>query len=362
MSEKNKNVSRETLDESRFYNPKRLLDMKDLDGEEPCIYIITSNRSAGKTTAFLKKALVDYHNNDQWFMLVYRYNYELSSANEIFRDVLFLYPNLGTEMKAVPRARGLFYELTIDSEPCGFAVSLSNVDSLKKYSPLFSHVENIIMDEYQTESGKYLNHEVQKLESLLLTVSRGGGEQSRKVKVFLLGNFVTLLNPYFIRFGINKRVKKDTKFMRGKGWVAEFGFNVSASKAIKDNPIAKAFAGDKYIESSSENIYLHDSECFIEKVNGKMRYVCNIIYDNKMYGVREYYEKGIMHVSKKCDKSYPFTLAFKANDHSSNTIMLNHYSAMFKYLKDAFYSGAMRFQDAESKNAMLEILGIDLYS
>ena len=42
---------------TEYYNPSKILNMKDLDGEEPAIYLITNNRSAGKTTAFLKKSL-----------------------------------------------------------------------------------------------------------------------------------------------------------------------------------------------------------------------------------------------------------------------------------------------------------------
>ena len=348
--------------EEKFYNPDKILSLKDLDGEEPSIYLITTNRSAGKTTAFLKKALEDFNTEGKKFCLIYRYSYELTSANEIFKDVLFLFNGLGSEMTTQAKARGLFYELLLDGKECGFALSLSNVDGLKKYSPLFANVYNLIFDEFQTESGKYLKKEVDKLQSLLLTVSRGGGEQSRNVKLFMLGNFVSLLNPYYIRFDIPKRVRENTHFLRGYGWVAEFGFNKSASDAIKNNAIYKAFNGDKYLQATTENVYLHDSEVFIEHMSGKSEYYATIVYDGRAYGIREFKEQGLLYISKKADKNYPFTLVFKADDHNANTLMLTGYSKVMKYLKDCYCRGLMRFDCMESKNAIFEVLSIDIYN
>ncbi len=38
--------------QSKYYDGKKLLSIKDLNGEKPEIFICTSNRSAGKTTYF----------------------------------------------------------------------------------------------------------------------------------------------------------------------------------------------------------------------------------------------------------------------------------------------------------------------
>ena len=38
--------------ENIFYDGTKLLNMKDLSGEKPEIYLCTGNRSAGKTTYF----------------------------------------------------------------------------------------------------------------------------------------------------------------------------------------------------------------------------------------------------------------------------------------------------------------------
>lgn len=344
-----------------YYNPQKILRMEDLDGEEPNIYIITTNRSAGKTTSFLKKALDDFKKLGVKVVLMYRYTYELNSCADIFKDVLKLYPEYGETMTGVSHANRLFYEMFLDKESFGYAVALSNPDALKKYSPIFAEVENIIFDEFQTETGKYLTKEVQKLQSLYLTIARGGGKQSRNVKLFMLGNMVTIMNPYFIFFEIHKRLKSNTNFLRGHGWIAEFGFNDSASKAIQGNSFFKAFQKDSYMSYSTEKVYLHDSDIFIEKPKGKSKYICTIMHDGNAYGVREYYEDGVLYISHKPDNSCKQVIAFKASDHNQNTIMLNHYSYLWKNIRDAFNNGYLRFDDMKAKSAIFDILSVDLY-
>ena len=95
-------------------------------------------------------------------------------------------------------------------------------------------------------------------------------------------NTVSLLNPYYKEFGINKMLKKDTKFLRGDGWVFERTYNKNASIAYKESGIARAFKHASYNEYASENKYLNDNECLIGKPTGQSRYICTIRFNEKM--------------------------------------------------------------------------------
>ena len=349
------------MDKTKYYNPEKILSMKDLEKKEPSIYLISTNRSAGKTTAFLKKSLDHFKKTGRKTILLYRYQYELNASNTIYKDVLNMFKEYGEEMTARPNAKGLFYELFLDGVPFGYAVSMNNPDSMKKYSPIFAEVDYIIFDEFQPESGKYLQKEIEKFQSILLTIARGGGSQSRNIKVFMLSNLVSIMNPYYIEFGIHKRIKSNTKFMRGNGWVAEFGYNESASNSIKENGIARAFANSDYIKYSTEKEYLHTTDSFIETPSGKSKYIFTIVHDGVSYGVRDCFESGIMYVSKKFDKSCKQIVTFKASDHNQNTIMLSHYSYLWKNIKDAFTRGYLRFDGMQTKNAVFDILSVDIY-
>lgn len=346
-----------------FYDSTELLKKKDLDGEKPSIYMIISNRSGGKTTHFLKKSLELFKEKHRKTILLYRRNYELPASGLVYSDVLKLFPEYGKEIETRPIAKGLFYELFLDGESMGFSISLNNVDSLKKYSPLFSDCDLFIFDEFLTENGQYLPHEVENLQSVLITCARGGGEQSREIELFMLSNRTSLLNPYFIYFGIHKRLREDTHFMRGHGWIAEFTFIKSASEAIKKNGIYKAFNNEKnaYMNYSTETVYLKDTSAFIEHISGKNQYLFTFIYEGDYFSIREYVDIGILYVSEKIDKNFKTVISFKPNDHNQNTILLSRYSSLWKYVKEAFNGGFLRFDSLKAKNAIFDILSIDLY-
>ena len=348
-------------DKVKYYNPNIILNKKDLNGNEPNIFIITSNRSAGKTTGFLKKAIENYLKTGGQVALLYRFNYELSDGHKLFEEIFNLYPEYKGEMKSIAMARGLFYQMTYNDKILGYAIALNNVDSMKKYSALFSKIEMIIFDEYQTESGKYLPNEVKKFQSILMTIARGGGKQSRtNVKAILLGNTVTIMNPYLIEFDIHKRLQKDTRFIRGDGWIAEFSFNESASNSIKENGLFKGFK-DGYKEFSTENIYLYNAMTFIDKPSGSFKYVCTILNEGIRYGVRLYWEEGILLINKKPDRDFKTVITFKNGDHNQNVLMANRFSWAFKTIKDAYYSGTLRFDDLKTKSMIFDILSIDVF-
>jgi hypothetical protein len=347
--------------ETKYYNPEKILRMRDLENLKPAIYIISTNRSAGKTFSFLKKVLEDFKKDGKQFGLIYRHKYELNSSASLFDDVQRLYPELRGTITTVSYANGLFYELIMDEKTIGWSFSMNSPDALKKHSPKFSQIEQMIFDEYQTESGKYLDKEIEKFQSLYLTIARGGGRQSRHVNVYMLGNNVTLMNPYFIKFDIHKRLKTDTKFMRGNGWVAEFGFNESASQEIRSNAFYQAFKDEGYMAYSTENVYLSDASIFVGKISGRSKYLFTILHESTLYGVREYYDKGILYISKQPDNSCKQVITFKASDHNANTMMLSHYSYLWKNIKDAYQKGWLRFDDIQTKNDVFDILGVDLF-
>lgn len=344
-----------------YYNPIKLLTERDADGDLPGIIGCCSNRSAGKTTAFLLATLALYKEYGVQCILLYRYSYELNACSAIFEDALSLYPDLGEEITAKPVAKGLFYQIFNDGQPFGFALSLNNVDSIKKYSPMFAKTFLLIMDEFQTESGSYLSGEVTKLQSLLLSVSRGGGKQSRFMRLCLLSNNVSLLNPYFIHFGIYKYYQKGTKILHGKGYVFEFSYNSASSKAIRENGLFKAFEQSEYTSVMSSNEYLIAADTFIQKPKGRSKYIFTILYDSDYYGVWDYFEDGYIYVSTKYDKSYKMVVTFRAADHMQTTVMLNHYDYLWNNIREAYKDGMLRFSDMKAKNMILDVLAIDLY-
>lgn len=341
---------------SEYYDGTKLLSMSDLNGAKPEIYICTSNRSAGKTTYYNRYAVNKFKKNNEKFMLIYRYNYELDDcADKFFKDIQSLFFN-GDVMSSKRKASGIFHELFLNEESCGYAISLNSADQLKKYSHLFSDVCRMIFDEFQSETNHYCSDEIRKFISIHTSVARGQGKQARYVPVYMVGNPVSIINPYYVKLDISTRLRDDTKFLKGDGFVLEQGFVESASKAQKNSGFNRAFSKDSYVAYSSQCVYLNDSKAFIDKPNGIGRYLCTIRYKGTDYGVREYAEAGCIYVNDRSDSTFRLKITVTTDDHEINYVMLKRNDIFLSTLRLYFEKGCFRFKDLKCKEAILKAL------
>lgn len=339
-----------------YYDGTKLLSLTDLDGKQPEILIVTTNRTAGKTSYFGRLCVNKFKKGQGKFALLYRYNYELDDcADKFFKDLSTLFFS-GSVMESKRKASGIFHELFLDGESCGYALSLNSADQLKKYSHLFSDVNRMIFDEFQSESNHYCSDEIKKFISIHTSIARGQGEQVRYVPVYMLSNPVSLINPYYVELGISNRLRDDTKFLRGHGFILEQGFINSASVAQKESGFNKAFAKNSYVAYSSECVYLNDNKAFIEKPNGIGSYLCTIKYNGTDFGVREFADSGFIYVDDRPDTSYKYKITVTTSDHEINYVMLKRNDMFLTNLRFYFEKGCFRFKDLRCKEAILKAL------
>ena len=339
-----------------YYDGTKLLSMKDINGKTPEIFMCSSNRTGGKTTYFGRLAVNKYLKYQKKFGLTYRFNYELDDiCDKFYKDIGSLFFN-GYEMTTKRKASGLFHELYLNDVSCGYAFALNGADQIKKYSHLFSDVDIMLFDEFQSETNHYCPDEVKKFISLHTSVARGQGKQVRYVPVYMMSNPVSIINPYYVAMGISNRLKDDTKFLRGDGFVLEQGFNESASVAQKESGFNRAFAGNEYVAYSSEAVYLNDSKAFIDRPVGNSRYICTLRYHGVDYGVKEYSELGIIYCDDKADRTFRTRITVTTEDHNINYVMLKRNDFFLSNLRVLFERGCFRFKDLRCKEAVLTAL------
>ena len=340
----------------QYYDGTKLLSLMDINGNRPEIYICTTNRTGGKTTYFSRLLVNKYIQNKEKFCLIYRFNYELDNVSEkFFKDINTLFfPEY--EMTSKRQASGIFHELFLNEMSCGYAVSLNSADQIKKYSHLFSDVARMLFDEFQSESNHYCNNEIEKLLSIHTSIARGQGKHVRYVPVYMIGNPVSIINPYYVELGISSRLKTDTKFLRGDGFVLEQGYIDTASKAQKESGFNRAFAKNKYSNYASEAVYLNDNLAFVESVSGKSKYICTIKYNDCNYGIREYSEQGILYCDDRPDMSFPTRITTTTADHGINYVMLQRHDMYIANLRLLFEKGCFRFRNLKCKEAVLSAL------
>ena len=339
-----------------FYDGTKLLSLKDINGNKPEIYIVTSNRSAGKTTFFERMLTNNFKKRGEKFMLLYRYNYELDDcAEKFFKDINGLFFK-GDVLQSRRRASGIFHELFLNDKSCGYAVSINSAEVLKRYSHMFSDTSTMFFDEFQSENNKYCSREIEKLLSIHTSVARGQSKQVRYVPLIMCSNPVSIINPYYAALGISARLRENTKFLKGDGFVLEQGFNNTASLAQKESAFNRAFSTSQYVQYSAEAVYLNDNKSFIERITGKHRYLCTLCYNGKHYSIKEYVDEGIIYCDDKADLDFPTKIAVTTDDFKINYIMLKKNSTLISALKIYFERGLFRFKNLSCKECIFNLL------
>ena len=339
-----------------YYDGTKLLSMKDLNGETPEIYMCTTNRTGGKTTYFSRLCVNRFLDKKEKFCLVYRYVYEMDEcADKFFKDIKTLFFP-GHSMRSKRKASGAFHELLLDDIPCGYAVALNSAEQLKKNSHLLSDTSRMFFDEFQSETNHYCSNEVQKFISVHTSIARGQGKQTRYVPVYMCANPVTILNPYYIEMDIATRLRDDTKFLRGNGFVLEQGFVESASKALEESGFNRAFAQNKYVAYSAQAVYLNDNKAFVERPTGRSKYLATLKYNGTDYAIREFADDGFLYCDNKADNSFPGKLTVTTQDHNINYVMLKKNDFFLGQLRYFFEKGCFRFKDLKCKEAGLKAL------
>ena len=339
-----------------YYDGTKLLSMLDCNGKKPEIYIACGNRSSGKTTYFNRLCINRFLKYKEKFCLLYRFGYELDSVEDkFFKDIRNLFFK-NYQMQSVKRSHGMYRELFLNEQPCGYAVCLNYADQIKKQSHLFSDVGCILFDEFQSETNKYCGEEVTKFVSVHMSIARGNGSAVRYVPVYMLSNAVTMLNPYYVAMDISTRLRSDTKFLKGDGFVLEQSYLESVSNEQKNSGFNRAFKRSDYISYASENVYLADNLVFIEKPEGSNYYLCTLKYKRKEYAVRKYPDLGIVYCDDRPDRTFPSKISLTTDDMDINYVALKENSVTVSQFRYYFNHGCFRFKDLMCKEVILKML------
>lgn len=341
-----------------FYDGTKLLNKKDLNGKEPENVFCVGNRTAGKTFFFSKYIFDNFLINDEKFLLIYRNNYELYEVSEKFFGDLQenVYPGIIMFQKTLVKDKimNLYIEFTETGEQkhCGYAVSLNSFNVVKKYSHFLNDTKIMFFDEFQSEDNYYLTDELKKFLSIHTSLARDYGKQRRFLKTIFVSNAVSLINPYFAATDIPERLRNNTKFLRGKGYVLEFcKINI---EGIEDSGVYQTFDSD-YLKYATDNVYLNDDVTNIQKrPNERNKYLCSFLYKNKEYAIRKYAD--CIYVDNSVDKSNPLKFAAENKNIKNGYISKSLKPETINYLRTYYYNNNFRFKNLESKVALIRFL------
>ena len=307
---------------------------------------LIGERGVGKTYGASKFVTKQFINKGKEFVYIKRFKSDLQkSVPEFFQELIKNNEFPDHELSA---KSSKFY---IDNQKCGYALSLTTAQSLK--STNFPNVKNIIFDEFIVEEGGqyYLKNEVEIVLGLIETIAR-----MRDVRIFMLGNAVTVTNPYFIYFDIQLPYSTDIKTYKNGLILVQYMYNEKYREAKANTKLGKLVEGTEYSKYAIENNFRLDNKNFIEKKTGTAKCSFAIKYKDHLFGVWFDYSVGKIFVSPDVNTKQIY--ACTLNDHTPNTMLLSairDYTAWKTFIKN-YKLGNVYYENVKVKNMVQEVI------
>ena len=329
------------MEENIYYNYDRIISYNAL------LNMIIGPRGIGKSFGATDFVTNQFIKKGDEFVYLRRYKTELSRGVKNFFSALIKeekYPNNTLATK------GLTF--LIDDKICGYAMTLSTAQQLK--SSNFPNVKTIIFDEFLIEPGQghYLKNEVFAFLGLIETIAR-----TRNIRVIMLGNSVSEINPYFLFFDISIPYNNDIKLYKDGMILLQYVNGTEFQKAKKQTRFGKLVSGTDYEDYAIDNKFLDESKMFIEKKSGQAKFSFSFVYKGSIYGVWIDYNIGKMYVSNDYINN-GLCFATTTDDHSPNTMLYSiakKYNCWNSFIQN-YKLGNVYFENMKIKNVSKEVL------
>lgn len=356
----------------KFFDVKYLMNMTDMHGEQPEIFIVCSRvRGPGKTTSVGMMVLNKAIETGEKFVLVCRKkaqvgNYAegcLKGAAELIDEsytieertgIKGLYSNIYLTRKIYDEENN---EEGKEEIHVGYVVALRGAYEIKNISSLFVDSWCSIQDEFITQDNSYLPDEPRLLQNLHTSLARGKGKSIRYYPHFMMANCIDILNPYFIAFGLVGQIQSNTKKYKGDGVVYMRYENETIAKEHAESKFNRAFKGYSNENEFQDNSWLVDTSSLCGKPDtswGYPQYQYNI-HDGKIWmRVAYFYNTGLYMIDY--GKEQGLTTYAVHEPEIGECVWDAPGVRVRKLLREVFKSGQLRFRTEQVKRDYLERL------
>ena len=231
----------------------------------------------------------------------------------------------------------------------GYGMSLKSAESLK--GTQYNDVDTIILDEFLVGDGgsRYIKDEPMYLLSIIESIAR-----MRKVRVILLGNATSIVNPYFEFFNVHLPYDSEYQMFKNNTILVAYIKDTRYREVKKQTEFGKLIAGTKYESYAVNNQFINDTNTFIKKKSKKSRLFCNIILNNTIYGV--WMDQMDMYISKQYNENYNVTITFDYKNHNEKTLLLKSKNVFMQNIVKHYQNASLYFENQTIKHAIMELL------
>lgn len=314
---------------------------------------VIGERGVGKSFQAKKFVINDYLKNGNEFVYVRRYKTELENAYEGFFEQLQNEGYFVDHAFRISVSKKRIDKFYMDNQVIGYGVPLSTANILKSAS--FPKVKTLIYDEFLIDNGTYhyLRNEPIQFLDILETIFR-----LRDFRALLLGNAITISNPYFDFFKLTLPYNSEFKTFKEGTIMVNYVKNEVYREKKKSTRFGVMVDGSDYGEYAIDNAFLRDNDSFIAKRDHDARVYSTIILKGEKYGIWRNWKTGFVYISKDFEPSNPCVFAFDINDHTENTIYTKaRNSTWFSPVLNSYKMGCLFFESQKIKNDFIAIIG-----
>lgn len=360
------------MNKNMYWSPKKLLSYTDCD-----ILIACGARGCGKTYGLNKYIIDKCIKYDRQFLYLRRYEEDFKNMSGFFNDVVKdeLFPDYSFKVEKhkgwIKKKKDKKWRIL-----CYFE-SISKGKSIKGVN--YPQVYYIVFDEFQIDTtdrktNRYIPGELRYFSDIVESFMR-----LRDGRVFMTSNSISSQNPYFTAWKIKTKNNETIKsILKDKKWNPETQSfeNIELRIAVEMVENRDVFTKAKlnsvsgkisYFSgmggSSVYNEYLNDNNAFIYKKPKGSYFMCNLVYNEKTYGVwigKDEILGFSIFIDKNPQGGSRRTYCFKTSDIGEKNIFVKNYKQIpdITKLRDYVVNNKCYYSDQGVKMAAFEIFTI----
>lgn len=205
-----------------------------------------------------------------------------------------------------------------------------------------------MLDEFISENNKYCPDELNKLQSIIWSIVR-----DRDNCMFIgCANAVSVINPLFCAFGIDKLIKPHTKVLTGDGWILQVVKDAPVAQEMKLKNYAIAFKNTDYVEYAT-SVEFTDNKAFICDFKCRGKHYFTLLKSGKYYSVD--FISDIVYIRDGGNKNDKLLIAIDKEEHTEHTLY-NRNGFIIDRMRTLYNMGLVRFQSLQAKHAFFDLI------
>lgn len=335
------------------------------------VTMVVGGRGIGKTFGLRAQFVRDYLKTGARFVNVCRYKNEIADVTRGYFDRVgklpefadYTFKTVGKRFYVAKRKPKNIKLDDVDWKLMGYAVALTEMQKSKQST--FDNVYRILLDEAILDRldryHNYLPSEYVLLANLVDSCSRERADSnSRPPRVYLLGNAVDLINPYFQRYGIEQPPAFGYQWFAGKTFLLHYVESGEYAADKETGTVAgRMLAGTEAGRAANANVFQGANMDYIMRKPKGCEFDCGIVCYGEKFGVWWDKRDCYFHVDNRFPKQTIRPIyALTSRDNRVNMLMVRRSNKSLQALADMAMQGMVYYETIAIRDNFLKALSL----